>query len=450
MTDEFFSHSRQGLTDSWERLEDHLDEVSKRASEFAQAFESGAWGHLAGLWHDIGKYRSEFQRRIRGEQIQAPHAGAGAAFARTIAPPLAFVIAGHHAGLANRVARGETSQTPLEQVVSDNAAVLQEVAAVAPRRILKHRRPQAPAWLIARDPGERALRVELWTRFLFSALVDADRLATEAFYEPNKRDVLIYESIAALRDRIDSHLDAFTPDTPVNLVRSHVLEECRRAAVGSPGLFSLSVPTGGGKTLASMSFALRHAALHGLRRVIVVAPFTSIIEQNAEVYRSVLGERNVIEHHSAVDEGLRDHLAREAEVRRRLAVENWDAPIIVTTAVQFFESLFSNEPSRCRKLHNVSRSVVIVDEAQTLPTEFLLTLLDGMRQLTALYGCSLVLSTATQPALAEREALPQGLANVREIVGDPSRLAASLRRVSVRWPVGEAAVRYEEVDAYIV
>lgn len=447
MTEGFVAHSPRTPGGRWELLEDHLESVATLAAEFASMFESEDWGRLAGLWHDLGKYRAEFQRRIRGENIHAPHAGVGAALAYSGigSPPLAFAIAGHHAGLANHAAQEESTQRPLERVVAENLAVLSEVRNVVPRSILEHSRPTLPPWLNASDVEERALRVELWTRFLFSALVDADRLATELFYEPTKRDAMTYESIGELSRRVDAHLDTLGSDTPVDVLRAVVLDHCRQAAALSPGLFSLTAPTGSGKTLASMSFALRHADRHTLRRVIVVAPYTSIIEQNAQVYRGVLGNRNVIEHHSAIDEEAREAAASETETRRRLAAENWDAPIVVTTAVQFFESLLNNEPSRCRKLHNIARSVIIVDEAQTLPTDFMLALLDVMRQLTAHYRCSLVLSTATQPALAARDALPQGLSDVREIIPNASALASGLRRVSVHWPDAGSAVPIERI-----
>lgn len=442
-----YAHSREPHDPRpWEPLDEHLARVADLAAQFASAFDSAEWGRLAGLWHDLGKYRPEFQRRIRGEQLQAPHAGVGAALAyQCQAPPIAFAIAGHHAGLANHVEQHGTSQTPLRRKVTDEQATLAAVRPLIPRDVLTRPRPAPPPWLApdgARPPEER---LELWTRFLFSALVDADRLATEGFYEPDRRAGLTYDHIATLRARLDTHLDEFVADTPVKAVRARVLADCRAAAEQPPGLFSLTVPTGGGKTLSGMAFALRHAERHGLRRVIVVVPYTSIIEQNAGVYRGVLGDGNVIEHHSAVDEVARREESTELEVRRRLAAENWDAPVVVTTAVQFFESLFSNEPSRCRKLHNVAGAVVVVDEAQTLPTDFLLCLLDGMRQLTAYYGCSLVLSTATQPALGRRDALPQGLEGMREIAGDVDALTAALRRVQVRWPNGEAVTPYADV-----
>jgi CRISPR-associated endonuclease/helicase Cas3 len=424
--------------------------VAELASRFAAAFDSAEWGHLAGLWHDLGKYRPEFQRRIRGSREQAPHAGAGAVHAMGVGPPLAFVIAGHHAGLANFAAKLSTAQIPLQQRITEERPSLETIRATVPRELLEQPRPALPAWLDTRR-GASAERIEFWTRFLFSALVDADRLATEAFYEPAKRSAARdFDSVAPLRRRLDARLDQFTSRAPIDALRRQVLADCRAAAEWSPGLFSLSVPTGGGKTLSSMAFALRHAERHGLRRVIVVIPFTSIIEQNAAVYREVLGERNVIEHHSAVDETARRKSDGELEVRRRLAAENWDAPVVVTTSVQFFESLFSNEPSRCRKLHNIANSVVVVDEAQTLPTDFLLCLLDAMRELTAHYGCSLVLSTATQPALRRRAALPQGLDNVREIVGDTDALGRALRRIDVRWPVAGVTTPFQELAREVV
>jgi CRISPR-associated endonuclease/helicase Cas3 len=295
---------------------------------------------------------------------------------------------------------------------------------------------------LPKDGESIRLATELWTRFLFSALVDADRLATEHFYDTDARQSFRgFDSIERLSERIDDYLDkTYRPDTRVNTARARVLADCRRASLEPPGFFSLTVPTGGGKTLSSMAFALAHATRHGQRRVIVVAPFTSIIEQNAEVYRTVLGDRDVIEHHSAIVTPEARGVIPESELRRRLAAENWDAPVIVTTAVQFFESLLSNDPSRCRKLHNIARSVVIVDEAQTIPTEYLACLLDVMRELVRAYGCSIVFSTATQPALRARPALPNGITGLREIIADVPDLTHALRRVEVTWPESGGAI----------
>lgn len=446
-----FAHSRPGASeDTWESLPDHLAHVAELARRFASAFGSGEWGYRAGLWHDLGKYREEFQRRIRGSREQAPHASTGAAFAAECrSHDLAFVIGGHHAGLANPFESLESGgPLPLRQVIEDGARVLEQCRARIPSDFLDHTLPAAPEHLRALAGDRRALPYarEMWVRLLFSALVDADRLATEAFSEANKRAfVAEYDGIGALRARLDEKLDRFHADTAVNALRARVLADCRRSADHAPGLFSLTVPTGGGKTLASMAFALRHAERYGLRRVIVVVPFTSIIEQNAEVYRGMLGPRNVIEHHSGVDETARHQADAELEVRRRLATENWDAPVVVTTSVQFVETLFASHPSRCRKLHNVVRSVIIVDEAQTLPTEFLLCVLDAIRELVRGYGCSLVLSTATQPALLRRPTMEWGLAGVREIVREPRTLAQELRRVRVHWPPDGDTTPYVEL-----
>jgi CRISPR-associated endonuclease/helicase Cas3 len=296
--------------------------------------------------------------------------------------------------------------------------------------------PALPSFLAESAEQATARRShEFWIRMLFSALVDADRLATEAFYEPDKAARRgAYPPLNQVQRSLDAYLGRFAADTDVNVARAEVLADCRHAAPQPAGFFSLTAPTGSGKTLSAMAFALAHAQQHGLRRVIVVVPYTSIIEQNAAAYRDAMGGDALVEHHSNLDEVERERVAPEAEVLRRLATENWDAPVIITTTVQFFESLFSNHPGTCRKLHNIARSVVILDEAQCLPPAYLSPLLDALRELTSHYGCTVVISTATQPALGRRAALPEGLDAVREIVRDPRALAARLERVRVRFP----------------
>lgn len=446
-----FAHSREGEPEErWEPLPDHLERVARLAGGFAEAFGASPWGTLAGLWHDLGKYRPEFQRRLRGSAEQVEHAGVGAALGRSkdrsgAGLALAFAIAGHHAGLANLKAQGDTSLTPLLARIADNESALREVLTLAPQPIVGREIPSLPLPLQEPAQGTHVaddLRrsYELWVRFLFSALIDADRLATQAFYEPNARaSNSRLGSIGELARELDAHLATLTSDGEVGRVRAQVLADCRAASQIEPGLFSLTAPTGAGKTLSSMAFALSHALYHGLQRVIVVVPYTSIIEQNAAVYRRALGAQNVIEHHSALDEPTLERADRETEIRRRLATENWDAPVIVTTTVQFYETLFSNRPAVCRKLHNVARAVVILDEAQTLPTGFLSCLLDAFRDLAGNFGSSIVVSTATQPALGRRETLPRGLENVREIVSDPGAIARALDRVRISWPDPDAA-----------
>ncbi|HEX4952936.1 MAG TPA: CRISPR-associated endonuclease Cas3'' [Thermoanaerobaculia bacterium] len=462
----FYAHTHPDPTASeGEPLERHLADVGELAARFAAAFGAEEWGRLTGLWHDLGKYRPEFQRRLAGSGEQVEHAGLGAALAArkhaALGLPLAFVIAGHHAGLANPVTRSDSGLTPLQDRLAGNRAPLAEVLPSVPEEIRGRDLPPWPERLALGGKDPRSLRsLELWIRFLFSALVDADSLVTEAFEKPGERQRLLggFSDLSTLIARLDGaitrKIDSLGEEqrtSPVNRARAEVLGACRLVAEHPPGLFTLTVPTGGGKTLASMDFALRHAQRWGLRRVIVAIPFTTIIDQSARVYTEALGTENVIQHHSALDPEKETDEERLREQRRARAAENWDAPVIVTTNVQLFESLFSNRRSRCRKLHRIAGSVLLLDEAQTLPAEYLAPTLEVLEELMAHYGCSVVLSTATQPALARRESLPFGLAAPHEIVPDPVRLAAELKRVEVRWPDLDAPpTSYPELAAQLV
>ncbi|MEO1019739.1 MAG: CRISPR-associated helicase Cas3', partial [Pseudomonadota bacterium] len=284
-------------------------------------------------------------------------------------------------------------------------------------------------------------QIAFLARMLFSCLVDADFIDTETFYrkvdgESNLRGSG-YPALTELRKKLDRRLSRFQPDSPVNEVRAEILHSVRERADLKPGLFSLTVPTGGGKTLTSLAFALDHAIRHGLRRVVYVIPFTSIVEQNAAVFRDALGalgEHAVLEHHSAFidDEFFRDESrVPESRQKLRLAMENWDAPIVVTTAVQFFESLFADRPSKCRKLHNIAQSVVILDEAQVVPHKLLRPCVAVLDELARNYRSSVVLCTATQPALKAPD-FKDGLDDVRELAPEPERVFRTLERVRVR------------------
>ena len=354
---------------------------------------------------------------------------------------LAFGIAGHHGGLANG-SRAGGDGTPLKE------------------RLRKAAPPSLPPGLdlapatdavLAEWAAHRhdAFAAAFHARMLFSCLVDADFLETERYYaglkgEPPNRGCPI--GLETLRDRLTAHLTVMAaglqqPLGTVNALRAHVLETVLSRAARAPGLFSLTVPTGGGKTLASLAFALNHAASHPqiLRRVIYVIPFTSIVEQTAGVFRDALGSEDaVLEHHSAYDPGAektgaaRDDEDPDGGRKLRLAAENWDRPVVVTTAVQFFESLFANRPSRCRKLHNIAGSVIVLDEAQTLPLKFLRPCLEALRELARSYGCSVVLCTATQPAVRTEDGFKKGgLDGVRELAPEPEALYRSLKRVTV-------------------
>ena len=444
----------------WEELPSHLYSVAVLASQFAGSFSAADIGHVAGLWHDLGKYQAAFQRRLNGSAEHAPHAGVGAALAAdrfgAVGRALAFAIAGHHAGLTN-LAGGDTGRIPLNDVVQDNRRLLPEVLTAAPAAIQNVAAPTFPDWLLtslkSQSPLDGLRTLTFFTRMLFSSLVDADRLATSAFYahvdcKRAPHEFLRYDSLATLRDRLDAFIDAKNstlndePVTPMNRLRANVLAACRAAASKRRGLFSLTVPTGGGKTLSGMSFALRHATEHRQRRVIVVIPYTSIITQNADRYKQAFSEdgvtpdnRNVLEHHSGLDRQKLFDENSELELRRQTAAENWDAPIVVTTSVQFFESLYSDHPSRCRKLHHIAGSVIILDEVQTLPPELLRPILDALRELVDYYGCTIVLSTATPPALRHRPKFDEGLKGIEPIIPDAAALFASdaARRVTVEW-----------------
>ena len=427
-------------------LDDHLSAVASLGGRFAAVIRAGPWGELAGAWHDLGKYQPAFQKYIASASgldahIEAPgrvkHAIAGAVHAaRELGPYgqlLAYLIAGHHAGLPDWHP-GEAAGAALSQELRDEQTTLaQALAGGAPQSVL------SPGIALSKPTIRRPEDLHFWLRMLFSCLVDADFLDTEAFMADGRAEMRGgYPAIGVLRNAFDQHMASrfAVADTPVKRLRGEILGTCIGRAGESPGLFSLTVPTGGGKTLASLGFALHHAEMHGLSRVIYVIPYTSIIEQTADVFRSVfdgVDPSPVIEHHCNID-------AENETGKSRTACENWDAPIVVTTNVQFFESLYAARPSRCRKLHNIANSVVVLDEAQLLPPEHLAPILDALRQLIEHYGVTVVLSTATQPELHKTRADAfghvqlAGLGDARELAPDPRRLYRELERVSVSLP----------------
>ena len=423
-------------------LSEHLSETARLARDFASAFGGGDWAYLAGLWHDIGKYSAEFQAYLRRENGleghienvpgRVDHSTAGAQHAvrelNLLGHLLAYIIAGHHSGLLDGRSESACQEDRLKKRIFSWTT--------APSEILHAGIPRMPPFLSNAFGRKDGFAVSFYVRMVYSCLADADFLDTERFMNPDQaalRAPLPGDALTRMEQALDEYVRRFAmDDAPVNLDRTFVRQACLTASQQAPGFFSLTVPTGGGKTLSSLAFALRHAITHGLSRIIYVLPFTTIIEQNAGEFRKVMRpvqeisiDRLVIEHHSNFD-------PEKETVYSRIACENWDAPLIVTTSVQFYESLFSNRTSACRKLHNLARAVIILDEAQTIPVEYLQPSLKALSELTVNYGATVVLCTATQPAVHKRPDFSIGIENVREIIPNPRRLYQSLKRVNVK------------------
>jgi len=428
---QYYAHTIEDRPHSeWQLLEDHLHHTAELAARHAQVFSASDWGHILGKLHDIGKYRQEFQDKlIKQSNRRVDHKGVGARLAwESLGQPgklISYCIAGHHGGLPNYGHSQTDTSTSLRDLLQQ-AGSLPDHAPDSVRDISLPSLPFQP-----RTP----FQVAFFTRMLFSALVDADFLDTERFMDPEKYAARNPgPALADLLQPLNTKLAGFSTQGRINLLRREILERCRENASLEPGLFTLTVPTGGGKTLASMAFALKHAQQYGHRRIIYVIPYTSIIEQNARVFREIFPPDSIIEHHSNFDERS---LPEEADqfgpgLRHRLACENWDAPVVVTTNVQFFESLYASKPSRCRKLHNLAGSVIILDEAQMLPVKYLNPCLRALEELAENYQASIVLCTATQPALRKRDDFKYGLDGVREIAPDPKRMHKEFLRTRLK------------------
>lgn len=443
----YYAHSGSSQDKSdWQTLKDHSLAVAKLAAQRAESFGLERAARLAGLLHDLGKYTKKFQRRLSGEMVRVDHSTAGAAVVldlvgktgnKLLAQLIAYTILGHHAGLPNRIDgdgnyddrigdfRADASRLP-DEIWRDELEV--DATELFPS-----------GFIPAPDPNERAFQLAIMTRMLFSCLVDADFRETEAFYEKldglqkDRSWPLLKDALPSLIAKFGAHMTRLDADaTPINALRADILLHVRAKAVGAPGLFTLTVPTGGGKTLASLGFALDHAKAHGHRRIIYAVPFTSIIDQTAKIFRDLFGDDHVLEHHSAIDEEKPDERRhRTGRDKIRLAMEDWAAPLVITTNVQFFESLFAAKTSRSRKLHNIAGSVIILDEAQTIPRNLMLPCLRVLRELARNYRCTIVLCTATQPAVQDSK-LQGGLPlDGRELAPDPERLSQELRRADI-------------------
>ena len=415
-------------------LVDHLTAVASLADRFAKDLGAEDIGRLVGLWHDLGKFHPAFQEyllscevnpRVRGHGPD--HKAAGALLASRHLGLPALLVQGHHGGLRMLT---DLKAWLAEKESDPDVRHALDLARAAVPGLQPAQKPPLPTFAL-----HDARSAEMFVRLLFSALVDADYLDTEQHFRAEQAaERVAGVGMVELWDCLDRDQRQFPDpgDDLVARVRREVYEACVAAADRPPGLFCLTVPTGGGKTRSGMAFALRHALRHGHRRVIVAVPFITITEQTADVYRKIFGEGSVLEHHSAA--GRPDPNGEDfhpSHVWARLASENWDAPIIVTTTVQLFESLFASSTSQCRKLHRLARSVIILDEAQALPSHLLRPILDALRELCAHYGATVVISTATQPAF---EAIPEfAELPATEIVPDPAHFFRSLKRVSYEW-----------------
>ncbi|MDR0897134.1 MAG: CRISPR-associated helicase Cas3' [Oscillospiraceae bacterium] len=417
-------------------LLEHLQNTAALARCHADAFGAGDLAQALGLAHDVGKYAKKFQRRIRGENIRVDHATAGGRLLhgllrgayRTVG---AYCAMGHHTGLPDGGAATDGDNLPTLSKKLNPKYPIEPYDAY--KTELSIPIPTSPTTKIDSPFG-----ASFFTRMLFSALVDADFIDTERFFAEAVPERGGMAAMPALYDKLLAAIDPFIhpsgEQSTLNRYRHELLTNCLGMAARAPGLFTLTAPTGSGKTIASLSFALKHAKENGLRRVIYVVPYNTIIEQNAQVFEKMLGAEHVLQHHSGVTydedvDGLSPEAAREHR-RKRLAAENWDYPIVVTSNVQFFESLFAAKPSRCRKLHNIARSVIIFDEAQMLPLPYLLPCVQAIRELVAAYGCTAVLATATQSALdIYFTKLKMG---ITEINAAPKAMYDALRRVTLR------------------
>ena len=434
-----YAHSGQQVDRSdWQPLTNHLEATARLAKARGEPLGLGATAEMAGKFHDLGKYDPAFDAVLRGENVRVDHSTAGAKVLLDLVPPhlkpcaqvLAYAILGHHAGLPDR---NNATNACMDQRIAGFRDVL---PADVKAELAADFAPVANELQALMRPGDRmGFDLSVAARMVFSCLVDADYRDTEAFYDSledrqNDRDwPALSDLLPHLTAAFNSHMAGFTADSDLNRLRAEILAHVRGKASLSPGLFTLSVPTGGGKTLASMGFALDHAALHGHRRIIYAIPYTSIIDQTAAIFRDLFGEV-VLEHHSAIDEERPE--PREGRDKLRLAMEDWAAPIVVTTNVQLFESLFAARPARCRKLHNISGSIIVLDEAQCLPRGLLLPTLRMIETLVAQYGCTVMLCTATQPAFDSRQMKDGGLPlQGRELAPDPDGLAQQLRRAQI-------------------
>lgn len=425
----------------FEPLRNHVINVTILTVKFCKKFKAKNWGYVSGLFHDFGKIPEAFQNRIHGltkESHDHPAYGAQYLFKKYggyVGQAIAFIICGHHGGIPNRYT-GQSGKSSEEKTYESlEQRLKKDLEAIPPKHINEFKKISLPRLRLPKSSYEKFLFIKM----IFSCLVDADRLDAEAYGSPEKSKLRgQYDSLKILHKRLEEHLKTFEnkPNpSSVDIIRTQVQKETRKQAwswldprTWRRGVHSMTVPTGGGKTLASMLFALSQAIHLGFDRIIYVIPYTSIIEQNAAVFRKIFGEKNVIEHHCNFEKNKVTE-----KIQHYLATENWDAPIIVTTNVQFFESLYSNMASRNRRIHNTINSFIVFDESHLLPARVLKPCIRIIKALVENYRCSVLFCTATQTGLLKQKGLPWAFDNIHEIISDPQTLYKKLERVKYEY-----------------
>lgn len=401
-----YAHTRDGMPEcEWQLLEAHLSAVAQLAAEFAKPFGAGDFAYILGKVHDAGKASKAFQDYLKDNQGRVDHSTYGAQLLAKRYGPVgelfSYAICGHHGGLPNgysgemRTSLSERLQKTVEPVDISSLGLGLPSTDVLMKAF--------PKWLHGNDSKQLTYSMTFLLRMLFSCLVDADFLDTEKFVDPDRASLreqhgmTLEQMRAVLAEK--TKMMSQQEQTPINVARSDIHAACVNAAKEKPGVFTLTVPTGGGKTLSSLAFALEHAIANRQQRIIYAIPFTSIVEQTAATFKGLFGDDSVLEHHSSYKFHEREDEDGERFMRERLAMENWDANLVVTTNVQLFESIYADNPSRCRKNHNLADSVIILDEAQSIPDGVLAPCLAALDELATHYGTTVVLCTATPPAL---------------------------------------------------
>jgi len=424
----YIAHKRENDSKT-QSIKNHLEGTANKAKNFGNSFNNGDYAYICGLLHDIGKYSEDFQKKIiNSSNARVDHSTAGAIEINNkvhlFGKLLAYCIAGHHGGLPDG---GNKSDTATEVTLNGRLKRTKQL----PDYLYFENEINYTECLPTNIPDIKPLNsggfsLAFYIRMIYSCLVDADFLNTETFINDNKVDRSVNYDYELFNKKLSNYIEKFkNKEREINKKRAEILNDCIEKSTSEKGLFTLTVPTGGGKTISSFSFAINHVFKHRMDRIIYVIPYTSIIEQTGKIFKDIFGQVNVLEHHSNFDFKDEEDLIFH---KLKLSSENWDIPIVVTTNVQFFESLFANKSSRCRKLHNIANSVIIFDEAQMIPTQFLTPCLMAISELVMNYKSTCILCSATQPSLKDR--FPKEI-RINEICENTESLYEFFRRTKV-------------------